>query len=434
MNVDQSNPILPKRWKANFFSFWTGQALSLLGSQLVQFALIWWLTQKTGSATVLATATLIGLLPQIVLSPVAGTLVDRVNRKWVMILADVSIALVTAVLIYLFWQGDTRTWHIYVLMLIRSLAGAFHFPAMTASTSLMVPEHQLTRIAGLNQVLQGVMGIAVPPLGALIIGLMPMHQVLLIDVLTALVGVSIIFFIQVPQPASSLRPVGDTTPQSSFWSDFKAGFAYVRAWPGLMAILILAALINLIINPAYSLIPLLITDHFKGGAMQLGIFESVNGFGMIAGALTLTAWGGFKRRMVTVLSGLIVVGASSIMIGLAPGNAFWLAIIGSGLDGIVNPMTGGTLMAILQVKVAPEMQGRVFTLLMAFSSMATPIGLGLAGTISDLIGVGPWIAIGGVFCCIIGVLLFFVPLIMNLEEQHPAIERAETNPGLTKAG
>ena len=151
----------PAVWQRRFFTIWMGQAFSLFGSQLVQFALVWWLTQSTGSAKVLAMASLAGILPQIFLSPFAGALVDRWNRRKVMIAADAGIALATISLAVLFALKAVEIWHIYALMFIRSLGSAFHWPAMQASTTLLVPEELLSRIAGLNQTLQGAANIAV---------------------------------------------------------------------------------------------------------------------------------------------------------------------------------------------------------------------------------------------------------------------------------
>lgn len=157
-----------RRWKSRFFTIWFGQAFSLLGSMLVQFALVWWMTRTTGSATVLATATLAAILPGIVIGPFAGALVDRWSRKWVMIVADGSIALATGALIYLYSVGLMQVWHIYAIMFVRSVFGSFHWAAMQASTSLLVPSAELSRVAGMNQALYGGMNIISPPLGALL--------------------------------------------------------------------------------------------------------------------------------------------------------------------------------------------------------------------------------------------------------------------------
>ena len=200
-----------KNWAPRFFTIWTGQAFSLFGSQLVQFALIWWLTQKSGSATVLALATLVGMLPQIVLGPFAGAIVDRSNRRMIMIIADTGIALFTLLLIYLFATDQVQIWHVYVVMAIRSLGGAFHYPAMAASTPLMVPEAQLTRISGLNQTLQGLMALIAPPAGAFLLGVLPTQGVLFVDVGTALLAILPLFFINIPQPAkhADTGPIAD---------------------------------------------------------------------------------------------------------------------------------------------------------------------------------------------------------------------------------
>src|SRR5678815_4349852 len=187
--MQNQSQTISKNWAAHFFTVWTGQAFSLFGSALVQFALIWWLTQKSGSATVLALATLVGMLPQIVIGPFAGALVDRWNRRIIMIVADGSIALCTLFLAWLFATGHVQIWHVYVIMALRALGTAFHFPAMSASTPLMVPEEQLTRISGMNQTLQGLMALVAPPVGALLISVFPTQGVLFVDIGTAMLAI-----------------------------------------------------------------------------------------------------------------------------------------------------------------------------------------------------------------------------------------------------
>src|SRR4030043_2057334 len=179
----------PKSWAPRFFTIWTGQAFSLFGSQLVSFAVIWWLTQTTGSATVLASATLVGLLPQVILGPFTGTLVDRWSRRLTMIVADSLIALATVFLAVLFALGHVQIWQVYALLFVRSVCGGFHWPAMQASTTLMVPKEHLARIQGLNQMLQGGMSIASAPIGALLLVLLPMAGLLASDVFTAVLAI-----------------------------------------------------------------------------------------------------------------------------------------------------------------------------------------------------------------------------------------------------
>ncbi|MBI3739435.1 MAG: MFS transporter, partial [Chloroflexi bacterium] len=311
--------IIPERWAARFFTVWTGQAFSLFGSQIVQFALVWYLTQKTGSATILATATLVAMLPQILLGPFAGAIVDRSSRRLVMILADSFIALSTAGLIVLFAMGKIQIWHIYVAMALRSLGGAFHSPAMSASTPLMVPEKHLTRVSGMNQTLQGIMSMIAPPAGALLIGVLPTQGVLMIDIATAALAVLPLFFIPIPQPASKQEASKEKT---NLMQDVREGFVYIRAWPGLMAILFMALIINFLLTPTAALMPLLVTKYFGKGALEFGLTDTAFGFGFIAGGLLLSIWGGFKRKVSTSLTGIIGIGIGILIVGLAPANSF----------------------------------------------------------------------------------------------------------------
>ncbi len=408
-------PCPPENWAARFFTIWGGQAFSLFGSALVQFALVWYLTQKSGSATVLAMASLAAMLPQIVIGPFAGALVDRWNRRLVMILADSGIALATLALIGLFATGRIQVWHIYALMFLRGTGGAFHWPAMQASTSLMVPEKHLSRIAGANQTLQGVINIIAPPTGAILIEVISTQNVLLIDVGTALLAILPLFFIPIPQPQ---RADGRASRQTHYWQDLKEGFAYVAAWPGLLGIILLATMINFLLTPSGSLMPLLITRHFRLGALQFGMMDSFWGGGVILGGIILSIWGGFKRKIATTLTGIIGIGLGVILVGAAPASAFPLALGGMALAGLMIPIANGPLMAIVQSAVRPDMQGRVMSLIASAATAMTPLGLIIAGPISDYLGIRVWFWIGGGLSLLMGIGAFFIPAIMNVENNR----------------
>jgi len=185
---------------ARFWVVFAGQAFSLFGSRLVQFTLVWWLTQESGSASVLALASIMALLPQVIVGPFAGSLVDRWSRRLVLIVSDGMIALAIVFLALLYSWGIVEIWHVYALMLFRALLGAFQWPAFQASTSMMVPKEQLSRVAGFNQSLQGLVAILAPPLGALLFEILPIQYILAIDVATALFAISPLLVIAVPQP------------------------------------------------------------------------------------------------------------------------------------------------------------------------------------------------------------------------------------------
>ncbi len=401
------------KWLRSFVPIWIGQAFSLLGSNLVQFALVWWLTEKTGSTAVLATATLVALLPQVFLGPFAGALVDRWNRQRVMILADGSVALATVGLVILFLTGSIKPWHIYIAMFLRALGGGFHFPAMTASSTLMVPEKHLARLAGANQTLAGLMNIAAPPLGALLLSLMPMQNVLAIDIITAALAILPLLFIAIPQPA---RQEGAATLRAVL-GDVRAGFRYVAAWPGLMAILFMATAINFLINPAFTFLPLLVTRHFHGGAVQYSLLESTFGIGVICGGILLSVWGGFHRKVLTSMISLIGMGLGVLLIGLAPESGYWIAVAGIVFTGFMNPLVNGPFFATLQAKVDPEMQGRVFTVAMSLTAAMSPLSMIVAAPVADKLGLQSWYLLGGVFCILMAAGALFSKTIMTVETQ-----------------
>jgi DHA3 family macrolide efflux protein-like MFS transporter len=411
----------PARWAPRFFAIWTGQAFSLLGSMLVQFALVWWLTQTTGSATVLAMATLVAVLPGIVIGPFAGALVDRWNRRLIMIVADSLIALVTLWLIYLYATGRMQVWQVYVAMFLRAALGGFHWPAMQSSTSLMVPKEHLARVAGINQTMMGVMNIISPPLGALLLSVLPLGKVLAVDVVTAGLAVLPLLFVAIPQPERSTDAAIPGAARASVWADLRAGLRYVAGWPGLLAILVMAMAINFVVNPAFSLMPILVTKYFGLGALQLGWLESVWGIGVVVGGLVLSVWGGFKRRVVTSLLGIIGMGIGTLIVGLSPVGAFTMALLGMLVAGFMNPIVNGPFMAVMQTAVAPDMQGRVFSLIQSASLAMMPLSLLIAGPIADKLGVRVWYVAGGLLCIVIGALAFAVPAIMHVEENgHPS--------------
>ena len=396
-------------WKARFFPLWIGQQFSLFGSAIAQFALVWWLTQKTGSATVLATASLVAILPQILLGPFAGALVDRWNRKRVMIIADSFIALVSFILALLFWAGKAEVWHIFLVQVLRALGGAFHWPAFSASTSLMVPKEHLSRVAGLNQALYGIMNIITPPVAALLLSVIPIHMILGIDVATAVVAIIPLLFLPIPQPQAA-------TKAEPYWAQFREGFRYVWRWRGALYLLFAVTILNALLNPAFSLLPILVTKHFGKGALELGLLESAFGIGVIVGGLFLSAWGGFKKKIHTSLAGMIGMGLGVVAIGLLPPPWFYGAILAMGVFGFANPITNGPLTAILQTAVAPEMQGRVFSLIGSLSAGASPIGLALAGPMADLFGIQIWFILGGMSLLLMGAVGFFIPPLVRIEE------------------
>jgi MFS transporter, DHA3 family, macrolide efflux protein len=401
----------PGRPMRPFFILWTGQSLSLIGSQAVQFALIWWLTETSGSATILATATLLGLLPPVVLGPVIGALIDRWNRKTVMLAADGFVAVASLLLAWLFSAGIADIPHVLALLFLRALGAAFHSPAMTASTTLMVPEKHFTRIQGLNQSIQGLLTIVAAPLGALLLAILSMTGVMMVDVGTALLAILPLLAIRVPRPTRS-----DDHGQSSVWAETIEGFRYLLRRRGHRTLIAMAALINTLLMPAFSLLPLLVLQRLNGGAAQFGWLNSAFGVGLIVGGVALGVWGGFRKRIVTTLTAMIALGVSVIAVGLTPASSFLWALVSMSCLGLIVPLANGPVYAILQSTIEPDYQGRVFSLVGSLAAGVAPLGLIMAAPVAEIVGVGMWYLAGGIACVAMGIAGFFAPALMGIED------------------
>lgn len=406
---------VPLNWKKTFFSVWIGQAFSLLGSELVQFSLIWYLTKKTSSASVLAAASFVALLPRVFLAPISGALVDRWNRQKVMIYADTLIATATMILAGLFWLEYIQVWHIYVILFIRALGSGFHWPAMQASTSLLVPKDQLARISGMNQTLQGALGIAAPLLAALMLEIFPIFGILSIDVLTAIIAISPLLFVSIPQVNHTVEKM---VGFSQIWDDIKVGFKFLTGWRGLLNLTLAATILNFLLNPGFTFTPLLVTDYFGKGVIELSMIESAFSVGMIIGGLVLSAWGGFKRNIYTILTGIIGLAVGTGLIALAPSDHFMIAVFGMSLAGFMNPIANGPIFAIMQTYVEPEMQGRVFSLLESMVSAMMPISMIVAAPVAEWVGIRGWLAFGAIGCFVIGLIGFFTPSLVHIEDNR----------------
>jgi DHA3 family macrolide efflux protein-like MFS transporter len=411
---------LPKRWPAKFAVIWTGQAFSLFGSMLVQFALVWWLTAKTGSATVLAVGTLVALLPTVLIGPLAGAFVDRHSRRWIMIIADSLVALVTLGLMILYAVGAMQVGYVYAAMFLRAAAGSFQWPAMQASTSLMIPKKHLARVGGLNQALNGLLGIVAPPTGALLVLALPLQWVLAVDIITAALAVLPLCVVNIPQPASAA--VDPSEPRQNLLEDMRVGFRYLLAWKGGMLMIAVAVVVKFFLNPAFALLPILAVKFFRGGALEIGWLDAASGFGAVAGGLLLSVWGGFRRKVVTVLCGLIGMGAGTVLIGLTPSGLFGMALAALALTGVMGSLVDGPIFAILQSAVAPEMQGRVITVFMSLASLVVPFGMIFGGLFADRFGVPLLFLIAGVVCLAGAGLSLSSPVILSLEQNTPHSE------------
>ena len=397
-------------WKLRFGAIFMGQALSLTGSALTQFVLLWWITDTTGSAAALGAAALAALLPQALLGPLGGTLADRYSRRWLMAASDLVSAACMAVLIALFLTQRVQLWHIYAMLAVRSAMQAFQQPAAAASTAMLVPGYFLPRAAGLNQSLMGIMTVGAPPLGALAMSAMPLGWALAIDVATALLGIAPLLFFTIPQPRAA-RGGG----WRSLWREWREGVQAVWRHAALRQLYALIGAAVMCVMPLFTLVPLLVKTHFAGGANQVALMESLSGIGMIAGGAFVAAFAP-QRRMRWFLWGFALSGLTMALTALAPadqfglGAAFWL------LSGLTFAVGNAPFMAMLQSAVPNQLQGRVLSLLNTLIGLAGPVGLALAAPLGEALG-SRWLFVLLGACGGLVMLLGFVSRALRRMEQ-----------------
>jgi DHA3 family macrolide efflux protein-like MFS transporter len=341
-----------------------------------------------------------------------------------MIWADVSIAAATVVLIALFASGTVEVWHIYAVLFVRSAGAAFHWPAMAASTSLMVPKKHLARVGGLNQAVSGAVGIAGPALGAVLLLALPMWAVLSVDVVTAAIAVAPLLLIRIPQP---VRPADGRGGVSSVLADMGEGFRFLRSWRGAMILILMIMVINLLFTPADALTPILITSYFGEGLVEFATMQIAIGASFILGGLALGIWGGFRRKVVTMLSTGVLSGVGVAMVGFLPHTGFYLAVACMFFAGFMIAMVNGAASALMQATIPPDKQGRVFGLMGSLMVAMTPIGLAVAGPVADIVGVQIWFVVAGVSLSAIMAGGFLIRSVMTVEDvtfQKVSVEEA----------
>lgn len=303
-----------ENWKKTFGIIWSGQLASILSSSVVGYAIIFWMSIETGSAEVLALAAIAGMLPQSLLGPVVGVYVDRWDRKRTMILADSFIAFCTLILAVLFWFDVAQMWHIYILLACRSVGSAFHSPSMQASVPLLAPEAQLTRVAGVNQIINSLSNIIGPALGAVLISFTGIGNILLLDVAGAIIACTSLLFVHIPNPVrSTLKP--------NLWREFREGFSAITAVPGMAWLFTLTILVLFFIMPVGVMFPLMTLQHFGGSTYDMSLIEIVWGGGALVGGAIMGARVYRINRIVLINLMNFIVGVSFTLSGmLSPGG------------------------------------------------------------------------------------------------------------------
>ncbi len=363
----------------SYLFFWSGQLVSLLGSSIAQFVIIWWITLETGSPLYLSIASLLGFAPMVILGPFAGVLVDRWSRRALIGIVDFLQALVTVVLIFLFWLGGVSYWQVLALLALRGVFQAFHTPAVSAIIPLMVPKPKLSRINGLNYLFSGAVNLTGPVVAALLLEFLKIDQILWIDACTFLVAVIPLLIIGIP----SVRKKQD---KSSFRKDFVEGLAFIKNARGFVPFLMLATALNFLLTPLSTLLPYYVKFDHLGEAPDLAIVMAFFQGGILAGGLLMSVTKGFKNKMVAIVLSVYVIFLGYTFVALTPPGLFWFMAIGGLIMAFCIPVANVSIQTIIQTVIPMKMQGRVNSVTMALSGAATPFGMILSGAIVEFTG------------------------------------------------
>jgi len=373
------------KWKKTFYTYFFSQAFTLLGGAMAQFAIIWWLTEQTGSATILAMAALAGLLPQALIGPIAGVLIDRYNRKITIIGADILRATAGTILCVSFMMDVTPLWLIFLMLGLRSVGAAFHSSAKQALTPLLVPEKELLRISGFNQILSSASSIAGPVLGITVLNLMGIEQVLMLDILGSVIASIALLIITIP----SVKNKAIVPGKSGLTTELKEGIREIKRHVGLPTLIVFSTLLNLVLTPVFTLFPLVTLNQFSGGSWHAGLVQGVLGAGMLCGGILLGTLFAKGKKKPLLFGSVFLYSITLLIIGLLNANGFFLFVALCGVIGAVISILNGTFMAHVQTIIAPEVMGRVLSLIITLAIVATPIGLLVVGPLTDLVGFMP---------------------------------------------
>ena len=385
-------------WKLKFYTIWAGQAVSLITSAILQMAIIFYLTEKTGSAMVLSMASLVGFLPYAVFGPAIGVLVDRHDRKKIMIGADLIIAAAGAVLAIVALYMELPVWIVMIVLFIRSIGTAFHTPALNAVTPLLVPEEQLTKCAGYSQSLQSISYIVSPAVAALLYSVWDLNAIIAIDVLGAVIASITVAIVRIPKLGDQVQSL-----EPNFIREMKEGIVVMRQNKGLFALLLLGTLYTFVYMPINALYPLISMEYFNGTPMHISITEIAFASGMLAGGLMLGRLGSYEKRVPLITGSFFMMGASLAIAGLLPPSGFIIFVVCCAIMGLSVPFYSGVQTALFQQKIKPEYLGRVFSFTGSIMSLAMPLGLILSGFFADRIGINHWFLISGIL--IIGIAI-----------------------------
>jgi MFS transporter, DHA3 family, macrolide efflux protein len=436
-----------------FITIWLGQIVSVLASSMSHFGLSIWMYQQTESATAMGLMQVFFITPFLIMSPFAGVMVDRYNRKLMMMISDFTAFLATAGILTLMALGRLEFWHLYFAAALNGIGNTFQWPAYSAAIGTMIPKAQLGRVNGMMSLMEAGPGVLAPLMAGALMPVIGLTGLLTLDVVTFFLAIGALAIVHIPQPRQTeegKKAQGNMLKEAAF------GFRYIFARPSLLGLQLVFFFSNLFHGISLVVFAPMILARTEQNTLIFGSVQTASAIGMVAGGIIMSAWGGFRRRVHGVLAGWIYAGFGVIAYGLKFGLPVWLTagVLGAPL---VGALINASNQAIWQSKVAPDLQGRVFSSRRLIAWFTTPISPIIGGVLADfvmepamqtgtllpsmfgwLVGTGPGSGMGllmifcGIAISVIGVAGYFIPAVRNAEDllpdhdQSPAEIRQET--------
>jgi DHA3 family macrolide efflux protein-like MFS transporter len=388
-------------WKKNTALFLTGQALSLFGTMVVQYAIGWHITLKSQSGSMMTIFTIAGFLPMFFISPFAGVWADRFNRKYIINIADGAIAFFSLVTALFLISGVDHYGILLLCALARSIGQGVQTPAVGAFIPEIVPTEQLTRINGFQNSIYSFVTFTSPMISGVLMTFAPLEVLFFLDVVTAIIGICIVFFlVKTPE----IKKAETETPKqngAAYFYDLKEGLKYIRRHGYVLRMIILSAIFLFIFSPAALLTPLQVTRNFGQDVWRLSAIEIAFSAGMMAGGILIGMWGGFKNRIYTMALSCVLCGVFAAGLGLAP--HFWLYLTVMALIGLSLPLYNTPSMVLLQTTVEPAFMGRVISVFTMVSSTMMPLGMILFGPLADVLSINTMLVVTGLLAALLSI-------------------------------
>lgn len=384
---------MEKNWKDKTILFLASQTLSIFGSSLVQYAIMWYITLNTKSGIMMTIYIICGFLPTFFLSPFAGVWADRYNRKKIIMLSDLSIAVVTLILAILFRMGYDSLWMLFAASSIRAFGSGIQTPAVGAVLPQIVPSEKLTKVNAVNSSIHSMISLLSPMISGALLSVATIESIFLIDVVTALIAVGILLlFLHIPLHAKALE-----VQNTSYISDMREGFAYIKNHDFLKTLFVFLGVMFILVSPSAFLTPLQVARNFGEDVWRLTAIEITFSVGMMLGGIVMASWGGLKNKIHTMGVSLLVISLSILALGVVPN--FWVYISFMGIYGVAMPILNTPAMVLLQERVEEDFLGRVFSVMGMISSSMMPIGMLVFGPLADRIKI-EWLLLGTGFSLI----------------------------------